>query len=277
MNKKTSSLLHPQTIEEDDFLIDYYRFGSIINALSGVANYQKYNSLKDIYDKRAIFVAQQALFLGSLEDLALFLNALHDGGRKGATVLHSLAESKKAKSDFPRILDNFKDPMKLLSWLNLSRDNLIELIREKFKIQKREAKKWLDSRISEIREDCASLRIIKLNRNKAYNKTKHGKPIISISAPKINSMEQATDADGPSFYYIEKNPQPGEPILRSHIIPFSDKEFDNITRVIISSSEVTRDLIILFVLEFHPNAFERIKNLESKTESLRRMVPKLFK
>lgn len=266
----------PEQIFEADFLIDYFRFASRINGLSAIANYEKFDSLKDIFDKRALFVSQQSLLLSSAEDLALFLNAIHDGGTPDNRILPVLAEGGEAKTSFPRIFKKIQEPMMLLKWVNLSRDKLIQNLRDNTRKPKNEVRKWIDQRILDIQEGVNGLSVIQEFRDKAYNKTKHGKPIISFPASLLDTIDAATESDGPAFYFINKRAVDDQPRLRSHIFPYSDEQFIRMTRNIIAASDVFRDLIYLFILEHHPAAYEKFQTVFQSSQSLRSMAPGLF-
>lgn len=260
-----------QYIREADFLIDYLRFASRVNPLSAIANYREYYARKLSIDRRALFVAQQSLLIGSLEDLSTFLWALHEGGKGSSTVLDALAVKDEKKANFPNLLKKFKSVEDLLKWIHVDKQIIIDFALKRG-TPKEEIDNNLEFRVSEILNGIEECRKLKSSRQKAYNKTKHGKPIISIRQNMMDGHDLADEKEGPRFFYFDKKRQ----ILRDDTIPYSEDQFKKMTALIITLSEVIRDLLFLFFAQYHNTDWDKFEKAYDKHESFRVELPELF-
>lgn len=259
-------------IKEPEFLIDYFRFASRINGLAAIANYRAFESSNTTYDKRGLFVAQNALLLSSIEDFALFLNICIESKNLNLRLLSLLAKGDESKTNLPPLLQKPGEAFKFLSHLNLSRDALIEIHREVFKISKSNAKKIIDTKVEALRDAIRWLSKVQKTRNKAYNKTKHGKPILSVSVEKLDTIETATEAEGPIVFHTVTGDEKGGPNLKGEILPYSDEQMKNFTLNIIGLSDAIRDLIFLFILQHHKPVHKYFFNVVRQSPSLRTKV-----
>jgi len=68
----------------------------------------------------------------------------------------------------------------------------------------------------------------------------------------LYKLEDATEADGPHFFHQKKQPN-GSYQLWTDSVPYSDEQFDAITRDVVQISEVIRDIIYFFVSQNYPD------------------------
>lgn len=277
MKKKSNkSKLVELLIDEADLAVDYFRCASRINPHAAVANYKRYQLLKHDLDKRALFVAQHFLFINSHVDFAKFLHALNRKKEKGITLQWTLSNSSDSLDQYPSIIQKFKKPKELLEWLGIERKKLVRKAKKIIKLSDRKAKKIIDDRVDDIIDGLRVCRDQKLQRQKSYNATKHGKPILSVRPELIYNLENAKEIDGPHFFYQNKNKGSSNQ-LRSDCIPFSDAQFDSITSVIVQISDVIRDLVYFFVVQNYPEHLPHLQTAHDKLCDFRDELPNLFK
>ena len=188
-------------IDEADLFVDYFRFASRINPLASLSNYKQYHDTKKEIDKRALFITQQLLLLNSYEDLAKFLHAMHIRKEDGTTIQWTLSSDKTYLSAFPKSLKKCSSSSELLTWLGIDYQRLVKKARRNGKLSQKHAKKLVAARATDMMSGFEICRKSKFDRQKAYNVTKHGKPILSIEPRLLYKLEDATETDGPHFFY----------------------------------------------------------------------------
>lgn len=263
-------------IDEADLAVDYFRFASRVNPLAAISNYKQYNNLKQEIDKRALFIAQQFLLLNSHEDLAKFLHALHIRKEKGTTIQWTLSSDKDSLSHYPNDLKKCSRPSELLAWLGIDYQRLVKTARRKGGLSKKDASRLISERAEDMMKGFETCRRNKLQRHKAYNATKHGKPIISIEPKLLYKLEEAAEANGPHFFHQQKL-QCGSYQLWTDSVPFSDQQFYAVTRAIIQIAEVIRDIIYFFVSENYPDKRHHLQQSYDDLLNFRKEAKELFK
>jgi len=261
-------------LKEPDFLVDYFRFASRVNALSAIANYKYFKSLSNALDKRVIFVAQHTLCMSSLEDLAKFLNALNRRKEQQEPILSTLADEGSSASHIRGILKRFKCPHEILSWLGIDRTKLIKKMRRLSGMSQRDIEKIIEKSVRNIMSGIEKCRQNKEDRRTIYNTSKHGKAIISIEPKLFDKLNGASEKDGPVFF--SKPIKDGDKTkFTVESIHCSEDQFKKITRNVIAISEVIRDLIYFIAHDYTSVVVRNIEGIYER-QSYRSMLPELF-
>lgn len=261
-------------LKEPALLIDYFRFASRINALSAIANYKFFKSLSDELDKRTIFIAQHTLCMSSLEDMAKFLNALHRRKENVEPLLSTLANEKSSASNIRGILKSFKSSHEILSWLGIEESKLIKKMQRLSRLSRNKIEKIIRERAHDILKGIEACRRHKEDRRTIYNATKHGKAIISIEPKLFDKLDVATEKDGPLFFSKPETVN-DRTTFKVESIPYSEDQFNKLTRNTITTSEVIRDLIYFVAHDYSRTIVESIEDAYMK-QNYRVEYPELF-
>lgn len=273
---KTPTKYEEQKIDEADLAMDYFRCAARINPMSAVANYKQFEQLTNPFDERSLFIAQQGLLHSSYEDLAQFLHALNRRKENGTTLQWTLSSDEDCLSNFPGIVSKFKEPADILEWLGIDKKHLIKKIRQHSGQSQRKCTQEIDSGLMDIIQGIKICKGQKIQRQVAYNVTKHGKPILSVKPVLLRNIADATEEDGPHFFYQKKKVSGTELKLRSKSVSFSDKQFYAMTRSIIQISEKIRDLLYFFIIDHYPDRFTVIKESYENQIDFRKEAKNIF-
>ncbi len=275
MKKSHEINLEIYQVTEETLLYDYFCLSSQVNAMSAEANYEKYQKTKDGFERLSIFLAQNALFVNSLEDTARFLNAISLSKDSQSSLFSHLADRSNSCGWFDKVLDHATDLSKFLIWLGLDLKLLADSTEKQFKVSRDECLSSLDEHFNALMNSIKMCHTYKMQRQASYNKTKHGKSVFSNHPLFLNNPDQIVKGSGP-YFVVEANSNGGSMCLSGFGIPYTENDFKKFTSNIFIMSEVIRDLIVLYALQHYPKLVEKLQGLEKDQSKFRRRFPDLF-